>query len=218
MTAAALPVVGLCELGNCPQTVGCGVLRGSARPARAAHVNLGAFYLVGTPVAVGLGFWLGLGFVGLWMGLLAAQVSCAGLMLHAVGTTDWEAQARRAQVLTCTGLPPPESAAVTVVKVEGEEEAAKLVEKEEKEGSKGVICCYEPLVSIKWLGTGSVHARGLLPDVTAATGRGGEDIEWGTKVWVAACVLREGRSSHVYLWKGMAAFGLARDKNSDGSS
>lgn len=49
-------------------------------------------------------------------------------------------------------------------------------------------------------------------------GRGGEDIEWGTKVWVAACVLREGRSSHVYLWKGMAAFGLARDKNSDGSS
>ncbi|RWW56748.1 hypothetical protein BHE74_00036511 [Ensete ventricosum] len=151
MTAAALPVVGLCELGNCPQTVGCGVLRGTARPARAAHVNLGAFYLVGTPVAVGLGFWLGLGFVGLWMGLLAAQVCCAGLMLHAVGTTDWEAQARRAQVLTCTGPPPPppESAAATEVKVEGEEEAAKLMDKEEEEGTKGVICCYEPLISLK---------------------------------------------------------------------
>nr|CAD1843189.1 unnamed protein product [Ananas comosus var. bracteatus] len=51
LTAAALPIVGLCELGNCPQTVGCGVLRGTARPAHAAHVNLGAFYLVGAPVA-----------------------------------------------------------------------------------------------------------------------------------------------------------------------
>ncbi|CAL5048253.1 unnamed protein product [Urochloa decumbens] len=100
LTCAALPIVGLCELGNCPQTVGCGVLRGSARPARAAHVNLGAFYLVGMPVAVLLAFGLGVGFVGLWMGLLAAQVCCAGLMLCAVGSTDWEAQARRARELT----------------------------------------------------------------------------------------------------------------------
>uniref|UniRef100_A0A0E0AAW5 Protein DETOXIFICATION n=1 Tax=Oryza glumipatula TaxID=40148 RepID=A0A0E0AAW5_9ORYZ len=81
-------------------TVGCGVLRGTARPARAAHVNLGAFYLVGMPVAVVLAFGLGVGFVGLWVGLLAAQVCCAGLMLCVVGSTDWEAQARRAQALT----------------------------------------------------------------------------------------------------------------------
>ncbi|CAL5038991.1 unnamed protein product [Urochloa decumbens] len=103
LTCAALPIVGLCELGNCPQTVGCGVLRGSARPARAAHVNLGAFYLVGMPVAVLLAFGLGVGFVGLWVGLLAAQVCCAGLMLCAVGSTDWEAQARRARELTSCG-------------------------------------------------------------------------------------------------------------------
>ncbi|EHA8588521.1 Protein DETOXIFICATION 51 [Cocos nucifera] len=103
LTAAALPIVGLCELGNCPQTVACGILRGSARPAHAARVNLGAFYLVGTPVAVGLGFGLGLGFVGLWVGLLAAQVCCAGLMLYLVGATNWEAQAQMAQLLTCAG-------------------------------------------------------------------------------------------------------------------
>jgi MATE family multidrug resistance protein len=30
LTAIAMPIVGLCELGNCPQTTGCGVLRGSA--------------------------------------------------------------------------------------------------------------------------------------------------------------------------------------------
>ncbi|XP_043721986.1 protein DETOXIFICATION 52-like [Telopea speciosissima] len=101
LTSAALPILGLCELGNCPQTVGCGVLRGSARPSTAANINLGAFYLVGMPVAVGLGLWLGVGFCGLWFALLSAQVCCAGLMLYIVGTTDWDAQARRAQLLTC---------------------------------------------------------------------------------------------------------------------
>ncbi|XP_021894943.1 protein DETOXIFICATION 51 [Carica papaya] len=101
LTSVALPIIGLCELGNCPQTVGCGVLRGSARPSTAANVNLGAFYLVGMPVAIGLGFWVGFGFRGLWLGLLAAQVSCAGLMLYVVGSTDWEFEAKRAQMLTC---------------------------------------------------------------------------------------------------------------------
>ncbi|CAK9172719.1 unnamed protein product, partial [Ilex paraguariensis] len=103
-TSAALPILGLCELGNCPQTVGCGVVRGTARPTTAANVNLGAFYLVGMPVAIGLGFWVGVGFCGLWIGLLCAQVCCAGLMLYVVGTTNWDYQALRAQVLTCTGL------------------------------------------------------------------------------------------------------------------
>ncbi|XP_068643968.1 protein DETOXIFICATION 52-like [Aristolochia californica] len=103
LTSAALPIVGLCELGNCPQTVSCGVLRGSARPGAAANVNLGAFYLVGMPCAVGLAFWLGVGFCGLWLGLLAAQVCCAGLMLYVLGTTDWNSQADRALVLTSAG-------------------------------------------------------------------------------------------------------------------
>ncbi|XP_022938295.1 protein DETOXIFICATION 51-like [Cucurbita moschata] len=102
LTAVALPILGLCELGNCPQTVGCGVLRGSARPSAAANINLGAFYGVGMPVAVGLAFSLGVGFCGLWLGLLSAQVCCAGLMLYVVGTTDWEFQACRSHVLTCT--------------------------------------------------------------------------------------------------------------------
>ncbi|GKV06713.1 hypothetical protein SLEP1_g18566 [Rubroshorea leprosula] len=101
LTSAALPILGLCELGNCPQTVGCCVLRGSARPSTAANVNLGAFYLVGMPVAIGLGFWMGVGFCGLWLGLLSAQLCCAGLMLYVVGSTDWELEAKKAQMLTC---------------------------------------------------------------------------------------------------------------------
>ncbi|XP_073279124.1 protein DETOXIFICATION 51-like [Primulina huaijiensis] len=101
LTSVALPILGLCELGNCPQTVGCGVLRGTARPSIAANVNLGAFYLVGMPVAVGLGFVLGVGFCGLWIGLLSAQICCAGLMLYEVGITNWGFEAARAQMLTC---------------------------------------------------------------------------------------------------------------------
>ncbi|KAF1880813.1 hypothetical protein Lal_00011873 [Lupinus albus] len=43
---------GLCELGNRPQTIGCGVLRGTARHKVGANINLGCFYLVGMPVAI----------------------------------------------------------------------------------------------------------------------------------------------------------------------
>ncbi|XP_066372407.1 protein DETOXIFICATION 52-like [Miscanthus floridulus] len=145
LTAAALPVVGLCELGNCPQTVGCGVLRGSARPMRAAHVNLGAFYLVGMPVAVLLAFGLGVGFVGLWMGLLAAQVYCAGLMLFVVGSTDWEAQARRAQELTSGAEGEVEKpAAHTSATAVGE---GGRPEKGEQEGVERSCYDHEPLIS-----------------------------------------------------------------------
>ncbi|OAY78905.1 protein DETOXIFICATION 49-like [Ananas comosus] len=100
LTASALPILGLCELGNCPQTTGCGVLRGSARPKVGANVNLGSFYAVGMPVAVGLAFWAGLDFRGLWLGLLSAQAACVVLMLAVIKTTDWDAQADRAQALT----------------------------------------------------------------------------------------------------------------------
>ncbi|XP_077217298.1 protein DETOXIFICATION 48-like [Tasmannia lanceolata] len=100
LTAVALPIVGLCELGNCPQTTGCGVLRGSARPSIGANINLGAFYLVGMPVAIIMGFVAGMGFTGLWIGLLAAQATCALLMLYVLVTTDWVVQVERARELT----------------------------------------------------------------------------------------------------------------------
>ncbi|CAA2961836.1 DETOXIFICATION 48-like, partial [Olea europaea subsp. europaea] len=73
LTASVMPVVGLCELGNCPQTSGCGVLRGSARPSLAANIYLGSFYSVGLPVAIFMGFGMKMGLLGLWLGLLSAQ-------------------------------------------------------------------------------------------------------------------------------------------------
>lgn len=100
LTSAVLPIIGLCELGNCPQTTGCGVLRGTARPKMGANINLGCFYTVGMPVALCLGFFTGYNFKGLWLGLLAAQASCAASMLFVVARTNWEHEAQRAKELT----------------------------------------------------------------------------------------------------------------------
>ncbi|KAL3498775.1 hypothetical protein ACH5RR_041507 [Cinchona calisaya] len=100
LTSIVLPVIGLCELGNCPQTTGCGVLRGTARPKLGANINLGCFYLVGMPVAIWLSFYLGYDFRGLWLGLLAAQGSCALTMLLVLVRTDWDLQAKKAKELT----------------------------------------------------------------------------------------------------------------------
>ncbi|KAJ7952377.1 Protein DETOXIFICATION, partial [Quillaja saponaria] len=100
LTSMVLPIIGLCELGNCPQTTVCGVLRGSARPKLGANVNLGCFYLVGMPVALWLSFFAGYDFKGLWLGLLAAQGSCLLAMLFVLARTNWECQAERAKELT----------------------------------------------------------------------------------------------------------------------
>ncbi|MED6194781.1 Protein DETOXIFICATION 49 [Stylosanthes scabra] len=100
LTSMVLPIIGLCELGNCPQTTVCGVLRGTARPKLGANINLGCFYLVGMPIAIWLSFYGGFEFKGLWLGLLGAQGSCMVTMMFVLVRTNWEAQARRAKDLT----------------------------------------------------------------------------------------------------------------------
>ncbi|GMI75507.1 hypothetical protein like AT4G23030 [Hibiscus trionum] len=100
LTSVVLPIIGVCELGNCPQTTGCGVLRGTARPKQGANINLGCFYLVGMPVAVWLAFFAGFDFKGLWLGMLAAQGSCMVTMMLVLIRTDWDFEAERAKELT----------------------------------------------------------------------------------------------------------------------
>ena len=97
--AEILPIMGLCELGNFPQTVACGILRGSARPSTGACINLGSFYLVGLPLSLLLAFVFKLGLLGLWLGLLAAVTTCAALTVTSIIRSDWVKQAIRAQHL-----------------------------------------------------------------------------------------------------------------------
>jgi MATE family multidrug resistance protein len=100
LTATAIPVVELCELGNCPQTTVCGVLRGSARPSLGAYVNLGSFYGVGLPFAVFMGFAMDMGLLGLWLGLLVAQMVCVAIMVPMLSRMGWMEQVSRAEELT----------------------------------------------------------------------------------------------------------------------
>ncbi|KAJ8432334.1 hypothetical protein Cgig2_032341 [Carnegiea gigantea] len=100
LVSMALPVLGLCEIGNCPQTVACGVLTGSARTKVGAKVNFVAFYLVGLPVAVLIAFVAKVGFIGLWFGLAAAQGACTCMMIYTLIRTDWKHQAKRSEELT----------------------------------------------------------------------------------------------------------------------
>ncbi|KAF2291017.1 hypothetical protein GH714_018388 [Hevea brasiliensis] len=79
LVASVLPIIGLCELGNCPQTTGC----------------------------VGLAFGLNIGFSGLWIGLLSAQVACAVSILYVVLVrTDWEHEALKSRKLTSLEMSP----------------------------------------------------------------------------------------------------------------
>ncbi|KAL6193732.1 hypothetical protein ACLB2K_034816 [Fragaria x ananassa] len=97
LTVAVLPIIGLCELANCPQTTSCGILRGSARPGIGAWINFFSFYVVGAPVAIVMGFVWRLGFKGLCYGLLSAQITCVVSILTVVHKTDWEKEWRKAK-------------------------------------------------------------------------------------------------------------------------
>ncbi|XP_061339184.1 protein DETOXIFICATION 48-like [Gastrolobium bilobum] len=139
LTAIVLPIAGLCELGNCPQTTGCGVLRGSARPTIGANINLGSFYLVGMPVAILLGFVAKMGFAGLWLGLLAAQAACAVLMLLVLCRTDWNVQVERAKELTKTSTITTTSSSSTDAKLP-------TFTKAEANKNKNAHACLEEIV------------------------------------------------------------------------
>nr|GMD73915.1 protein DETOXIFICATION 55 [Ipomoea batatas] len=99
LTVTVLPIIGLCELANCPQTTCCGVLRGCARPNIGACINFYSFYLMGAPLAIIMAFVWKLEFKGLCYGLLAAQVACVISMLIVIYRTDWEKESARAKDL-----------------------------------------------------------------------------------------------------------------------
>ncbi|XP_010442364.1 PREDICTED: protein DETOXIFICATION 55-like [Camelina sativa] len=119
LTAAVLPVIGACELANCPQTISCGILRGSARPRVGAKINFYAFYVVGAPVAVVLAFVSGLGFMGLCYGLLGAQLACAISILTVVYNTDWNKESLKAHDLVGKNVVSPDVDQIIVKCEEG---------------------------------------------------------------------------------------------------
>ncbi|KAL0343389.1 UNVERIFIED_CONTAM: protein DETOXIFICATION 8 [Sesamum angustifolium] len=77
--------------------IAAGVARGSGWQHIGAYVNLGAYYLVGVPVSLLLGFVLPMKGKGLWCGLIAGAMGQSILLVIITFRTDWEKQAREAR-------------------------------------------------------------------------------------------------------------------------
>ncbi|OMP04681.1 Multi antimicrobial extrusion protein [Corchorus olitorius] len=92
-----LPLICISVIMDSFQTVMSGVARGTGWQHIGAYVNLGAYYLVGIPVAAVLCFVVNLRGKGLWIGILSGtcvQVSLLGLV---TGFTNWQKQASKAR-------------------------------------------------------------------------------------------------------------------------
>ena len=73
-----------------------GVVRGAGRQLLGASINVCAYWVLGLPFALTLGFTVDLGVAGLWWGM-AATATLQGVTLAAVvGSFDWPQEATRA--------------------------------------------------------------------------------------------------------------------------
>lgn len=79
------------------QAVLSGIARGCGWQHIGAFINLGAYYLVATPLAVVLCFVLHLGSRGLWMGLLIGKIVQALCFASITALTNWKKQATEAK-------------------------------------------------------------------------------------------------------------------------
>ncbi|KAJ7975781.1 Protein DETOXIFICATION [Quillaja saponaria] len=74
-----------------------GVARGSGWQEVGAYVNLGAYYIVGIPVAALLGFGFDFKGKGLWVGILTGSSLQAILLALITAFTNWQTQATKAR-------------------------------------------------------------------------------------------------------------------------
>ena len=101
--AAAVPLLAVAavfQMSDGVQAVGAGVLRGAGDTRFAFFANLVGHYVVGLPVAIALGLWVGQGVIGLWWGL------CAGLTAVAVALLSRFLRLSSREIVPLEGHPP----------------------------------------------------------------------------------------------------------------
>ncbi|KAK3164453.1 hypothetical protein QOZ80_1AG0018770 [Eleusine coracana subsp. coracana] len=84
-----VPLLSISVLADNLQGVLTGISRGCGWQHLGAYVNLGAFYLVGVPVALVLGFTMHLGGAGFWMGMIAGGATQVTLLSIITAMTNW---------------------------------------------------------------------------------------------------------------------------------
>ena len=76
------------------QTIASGVVQALGFQHRGAIINGIAFYLCGVPLGIFLGFFQGLGAVGLYLGMLAGPIIQAVAYGAMIYSTNWDEQAK----------------------------------------------------------------------------------------------------------------------------
>lgn len=94
--AVCLPLLAIMHLMDSIQGVLSGVARGCGWQAFGAAANLLAYYMVGLPAAVVLGFFYHLKGPGLWWGLITGMATQTAVLVILTCMTDWQKQAEEA--------------------------------------------------------------------------------------------------------------------------
>jgi MATE family multidrug resistance protein len=84
VAAALIPIAGVFQVFDGLQVVSSGILRGAGDTRAPMIINVLAFWLVGMPVSLWLGFSAGGGVVGLWWGFVAGLAAVASLLVARV--------------------------------------------------------------------------------------------------------------------------------------
>uniref|UniRef100_A0ACD5XIN9 Uncharacterized protein n=1 Tax=Avena sativa TaxID=4498 RepID=A0ACD5XIN9_AVESA len=92
-----VPVISISVITDSLQGVLSGVARGGGWQHLGAYVNLGAFYLVGIPVALFFGFAMQLRGMGFWIGMIAGGAIQVTLLSVITATTKWDKMADKAK-------------------------------------------------------------------------------------------------------------------------
>lgn len=92
-----LPLVALFQVVDGTAAVAGGILRAQGKQLTGAVLNLSAYYIIGIPFGILLGFKYGMGLHGIWIGLTVSLVYCAVLGTWIGLRTDWEHQVEKVQ-------------------------------------------------------------------------------------------------------------------------
>ncbi|KAG5051248.1 hypothetical protein AAZX31_02G085600 [Glycine max] len=104
--AVMIPLLCLSIFTDSLQGVLSGVARGSGWQHLGAYVNLGAFYLVGIPVGILLGFVAHFRAKGLWIGIVTGSIVQSILLSLITALTNWKKQAMMARERVFDAKPP----------------------------------------------------------------------------------------------------------------
>jgi len=104
--SSMMPLLAPSTVLDAIQGVLSGIARGCGWQKLGAYANLGAYYVVGIPIAVILAFVLHVGGKGLWLGVLCGLFVQTILLFIITFCTNWEEQAKKARERVYTSALP----------------------------------------------------------------------------------------------------------------